>query len=105
MSIAPIAPVSFEGLASVASGQNAALNAPAVATPGAFANLLSDGIADVEGKIARADKVARAFVLDDSIPVHQVTFALEEARMSLELMMQVRARIIESYQQLMTTQL
>lgn len=72
---------------------------------GTFASLLTGGIADVEAKVGEADRIARAFVIDDSIPVHQVTFALEQARMSLEMMLQVRSRIVESYQQLMTMQL
>ena len=29
------------------------------------------------------------------MPVHQVTYALEQARLSMELMMQVRSQLIE----------
>jgi flagellar hook-basal body complex protein FliE len=34
-----------------------------------------------------------------------VTFALEQARLSLELMLQVRSRLVEGYQQIMGMQL
>jgi len=49
--------------------------------------------------------MVKAFALDDSIPVHQVTFALEEARLAVELAMQVRTRLLESYRELMNMQL
>jgi flagellar hook-basal body complex protein FliE len=35
------------------------------------------------------------------VPLHQVTYALEEARLSVELAMQVRTRLVESYRELM----
>jgi len=37
--------------------------------------------------------------------VHQVTLALEQARLSVELAMQVRQRLVESYRELMNMQL
>lgn len=72
---------------------------------GSFADLLINGVNAVEAKLSSADAAAKAFVFDDSVPVHQVTYALEEARLSLELMMQVRGRLVEAYQQLMGMQL
>ena len=84
--------------------------APPVLTPTpvqgpSFADFLTNGIDRVEAKVQQANDIANAFVLDDNIPVHQVTFALEEARVSLELAMQVRTRLTDAYQQLMGMQL
>ena len=45
------------------------------------------------------------FAIDDSVPLHQVTYALEQARMSFELMIQVRNRALEATQQLMNMQI
>jgi flagellar hook-basal body complex protein FliE len=70
-----------------------------------FSSLLASGLHTLEAKIARADGLVRRFALDDSVPVHQVTYALEEARMSVELAMQVRARLVEGYRDLMNMQL
>ena len=67
--------------------------------------MLIDGIEAVNRRVADADAMVRAFALDDNVPLHQVTFALEEARLSIELMMQVRARLVESYQRMMEMQL
>ena len=96
-SIAAIAPSQLLG---VQAGANAA--APAGAS---FSQILMNGIDTVNQRVANADAMVRAFALDDSIPVHQVTFALEQARLSLELMMQVRARLVEGYQRMMEMQL
>lgn len=72
---------------------------------GAFGDILTSGIKQVERKLATADDLVRRFALDDSVPVHQVTYALEEARLSVELAMQVRSRLVESYRELMNMQL
>lgn len=81
---------------------------PAIAPhPGAtsFASLLAQGLHSVETKVARADQLVKAFALDDSIPVHQVTYVLEEARLAVELAMQVRTKLLDGYRELMNMQL
>jgi flagellar hook-basal body complex protein FliE len=99
MSVMPVLPVDA---ASARALRPVALAAPAQTS---FAGMLTNGIADTEAKVTEADRLARAFVLDDSIPVHQVTYAIEQARQSMELMLQVRSRLMEGYQQLMNMQL
>ncbi|WEK46125.1 MAG: flagellar hook-basal body complex protein FliE [Candidatus Andeanibacterium colombiense] len=79
---------------------------PAAAPTGAtFQSILSAGLDAVNGKVANADQLVRQFALDDSVPVHQVTIALEEAKLSVELAMQVRTRLVETYRELMNMQL
>ncbi len=82
----------------------AQVNSP-VAPVSGFADILGTGLRSVEGKLASADALVRRFALDDEVPVHQVTFALEEARLSVELAMQVRARLVEAYRDVMGMQL
>jgi flagellar hook-basal body complex protein FliE len=74
-------------------------------TGGSFSQMLSEGIQGVNDKLVEADNLVRDFAVSDSIPVHQVTYALEQARLSFELMLQVRNRLLEGYQQLMNMQL
>lgn len=69
-----------------------------------FQQLLSAGLDATNAKIAEADRLVAAFAVDNDIPAHQVTFALEEARLSLEMMIQVRNRLVEGYQQIMNMQ-
>jgi flagellar hook-basal body complex protein FliE len=82
----------------------AEIGAPTTAHRISFEQLLHSGVETTNAKIAEADRLVAAFAVDDSIPAHQVTFALEEARLSLELMIQVRNKIIEGYQQMMNMQ-
>lgn len=70
-----------------------------------FGRLLFDGLQQVNQSVLHADHMARAFAVDDSVPLHQVTFALEQARLSVELMSQVRSRLVEGYQELFRMQL
>lgn len=77
----------------------------ATASAGGFAGLLSQAVQGIEAKVGKAEAMVRHFALDDSIPVHQVTYALEEARLSVELALQVRARLTEGYRDLMNMQL
>lgn len=100
--------MAIEAIAAIGS-QSELVNAPGIVSAPAgtssFSQMLLDGIGSVDRKIADADQLVRTFAVDDSIPLHQVTFALEEARMSLELMVQVRSRMVESYQRIMEMQL
>jgi flagellar hook-basal body complex protein FliE len=104
MSAAPIQPVFLANAAErlLSSHVVPTTQAPAGAS---FSQILLAGINLVDRKIAAADAQVRAFAIDDSIPVHQVMFALERARLSLEFMMQVRSRLVEGYQQIMNMQL
>ena len=77
----------------------------AAATDTSFGSILAAGMRQVEAKVGTANDLVRQFTLDDSIPLHQVTYALEEARLAVELAMQVRTRLVESYRELMNMQL
>ena len=70
-----------------------------------FGDILSAGMQGVEHKLATADDMVRKFTLDQNVPIHQVTYALEEARLSVELAMQVRGRLLDGYRELMNMQL
>ena len=105
MSIAPVQGISAPGVA--ASVEAIGTQPASSITPGggSFVQMLMDGVASVDQKVASADAMVRTFATDGSVPIHQVTYALEEARLSLELMMQIRTRLVESYQRIMEMQL
>lgn len=100
MTTAPISPVGLPLPSAVQRLEGASQTGSS-----SFSDLLLNGIENVNNKVSNADNLVRAFVLDDSVPVHQVTYALSQARLSLELMVQVRGRLVEAYQQLMNMQL
>lgn len=87
-------PEPVAGLASIGSGRSMP-----------FSQQLLGAVDQVNKKVIHADVMVQAFALDDSIPLHQVTYALEQARLSVELMMQMRARLMEGYQDIMRMQL
>lgn len=108
MELAAIAPLALDSAAAPAItrlGLDPATLPQAPAPTQSFAAVLSQGIEAVNGKMVQANDLVRQFALDDNVPVHRVTIALEEARLSLELAMQVRQRLVESYRELMNMQL
>ncbi|MGK6317910.1 flagellar hook-basal body complex protein FliE [Sphingomonas sp. DT-204] len=80
---------------------------PAAAAPAAtsFSDAMSAGIEEVESKLRTADDLVQRFTLDGSVPIHQVTYALEQARLSVELAMQIRGRLLDGYREIMNMQL
>lgn len=93
----------------IASGTLATLQPDAVgASPQSsglsFTRMMSEGVEQVNAQLLEADRLTRAFATGQDIPVHQVTFALEQARLSFELMNQVRTRLVESYQEILRMQ-
>lgn len=70
-----------------------------------FAQVLRSGLDALDTKLQTADGLVRRFALGEAVPVHQVTYALEEARLSMELAMQVRGRLLDGYRELMSMQL
>lgn len=100
-----IGPVAGSTAAARMSGPAIANALPQPAQGVDFATLLAHGIGAVDAKVAHADALVARFAVDDSVPVHQVTVALEEARLSVEFAMQVRARLVEGYKELMNLQL
>ena len=97
-------PIDAVGLAS-ADNLAAAPRSVASSAGGSFVSQLMRGVEQVNQKVVDADALVRAFALDDSVPLHQVTYALEQARLSVELMMQVRGRLLEGYQEMLRMQL
>jgi len=86
-------------------GAARAAAAPSAPTGVPFSQMLVNGVEQVDQKVVDADSLAAAFAVNDSIPLHRVTYALEQARLSLELMLQVRSRLVEAYQEVSRMQL
>ncbi len=104
MSIAAIQPIDI--VAPQLVGRLSAAHAPTgTSAATSFAEMLTHGIAATNAKVAEADRLVAQAAVDSSVPLHQVTYALEQARLSFELMIQLRNRLIETSQQLMNMQL
>lgn len=79
--------------------------APSPATSQGFSDMILNGLHDMEHKVNNATDLVRAFAVDDSVPVHEVTIALAQARSSVDLALQIRSRLVDGYRELMNMQL
>lgn len=70
-----------------------------------FGEMLTKGLEMVDSKMNVANNKVMEFAIDDTVPIHHVTIALEEARLAVELAMQVRSRLVEGYREIMNMQL
>ena len=97
----PIAPEQLDRLA-------AAVETPAAGTAtsgaGSFSSLLGQMVQDVQARNAAADQAMTGVLAGDGVPLHEAVIASEEASVSFQLMVEVRNRLLESYQELMRMQ-
>lgn len=70
-----------------------------------FGSMLSEAISGLDSKVAEADRMVARFAINENMPIHHVTVALEEARMAVELATRVRQGLVEGYRELMNMQL
>ncbi|MEI6107991.1 MAG: flagellar hook-basal body complex protein FliE [Opitutae bacterium] len=80
-----------------------AVSAGAPSTEG-FGKLLDGLVAVVDTKQAQAQMLTQKVLLGDSDQLHQSVIAMQEASVSFSLMVEVRNKLIESYQELMRLQ-
>lgn len=103
MSASPVTAVGAIGAETAALARTS----PVAARPTgeSFSQMLLGGVERVDRQLNAADAKVAAFAIDDSIPPHEVIFALQQARQSLELVLQVRAHLVEGFQEVMRMQL
>ena len=69
-----------------------------------FANMLKSLAQDVSVKSAQAGEAVQGVLAGEGVPLHQAVIAAEEASVSFQLMVEVRNKLLESYQELMRMQ-
>ncbi|ACQ52237.1 flagellar hook-basal body complex protein FliE [Clostridium botulinum] len=70
-----------------------------------FSEILKDKLDGVNAKQVKADNSTEAFIKGDEVDIHNVMLNAEEAKMSMELAVQVRNKLVEAYQELSRMQL
>jgi flagellar hook-basal body complex protein FliE len=78
-------------------------NTPAVSGDG-FGQMLDGLVSVVDGKQATAQAVTKQVLLGDSGQLHQSVIAMQEASVAFSLMVEVRNKLVDSYQELMRMQ-
>jgi flagellar hook-basal body complex protein FliE len=69
-----------------------------------FGRMLDGLVATVDAKQAQARALTQQVLLGDSDQLHQSVIAMQEAGVAFSLMVEVRNKLIESYQELMRMQ-
>lgn len=101
MSITPIAAIAASAAPAVATQTTAEGKADGAS----FAQWVTGQVLSTDQKIKHADLAMRDLAVGQTDNLHQVMMDIESARLSLDLVIQVRNRVIEAYQDTMRIQL
>jgi len=102
MSVDSIASVAnIAGVESLAALDPTQAAAAASAQSGGFSQMVSRGLDEVNTQLMSTQTDLQQLAVGDVQNLHQVMIHMEEARMSFQLLMQVRNRVLETYQDLM----
>jgi flagellar hook-basal body complex protein FliE len=72
--------------------------------PASFEGMVSNGLHHVSAQLEASQVDLQRLATGDVDNLHQVMLRLEESRISFQLMLQVRNRLLESYQDVMRMQ-
>ncbi|MEG0296316.1 MAG: flagellar hook-basal body complex protein FliE [Clostridium sp.] len=70
-----------------------------------FSDILKQNLDSINEKQVHADEMTKKFVMGEDVEVHEVMLAAEEAKMSLQLAVQMRNKVVEAVQELTRMQL
>jgi flagellar hook-basal body complex protein FliE len=86
-------------------GESVPLAAPRIGNGAdSFSSVLGKMVADVNAKQAEATQATEATLAGQNVPLHHTMIAMEEASVAFQLMVEVRNKLLESYQELMRMQ-
>ncbi len=97
--------MTVDAIAAVASGIGTAASDIAGANLPAFSERLLAEVGATSAKLQIAETKLLDFAAGTTDNLHHVMLALEDARLSFQLLMQVRNKVLESYQEVMRMQI
>lgn len=71
------------------------------AAPTSFSNVFEQMVSAVDAKQDQAQAVTRQVLMGENDQLHQSVIAMQEAGVAFQLMVEVRNKLVESYQELM----
>lgn len=78
---------------------------PATGTTPSFGELLSSQLEKVAQAQGKADAMTQQLVSGGNVELHEVLIATQEAKLMLEMTVQVRNKVVEAYKEMMTMQI
>lgn len=79
-------------------------SAPAQPNSDSFGNLFARMVEEVNSRQVNAAEAVQSLQSGGNVSLHQTVIAMEEANVSFQLMVEVRNRLLESYQEIMRMQ-
>jgi len=70
-----------------------------------FIGLLKSGATQLSAQTNQATELLSAYAVGDNIAPHDLVMAMEQAKMSLQLAVEVRNRLVDAYQELTRLQI
>lgn len=74
------------------------------ASSSSFAEVLAGAIRELNSSQLRAEEAVQKFLTGEIQDVHDVIIVLEEAKLTMQLAVEVRNKVIEAYQEMMRMQ-
>jgi flagellar hook-basal body complex protein FliE len=96
-------PISFLAPVTATGSGIAGLSSDAQTAPD-FASWLADSVSRVNSDLARADEGLQQLATGEAPDLHHVMIALEEARLGVQLLVQVRNHLLDAYQEVLRMQ-
>jgi flagellar hook-basal body complex protein FliE len=78
--------------------------APAQPAGDSFSTMLGRMVGEVNGKQINAAEAVNNLQTGGDVPLHQAVIAMEEANVSFQLMVEVRNKLLDAYQEIMKMQ-
>ncbi|MBB3804636.1 flagellar hook-basal body complex protein FliE [Xanthomonas arboricola] len=98
--------MAIEAIGAISPAPVEAIGAPAAATGGVnFGDVVARGISSADSAIQTADQQIRSMAAGQEVAPHDLMISLEDARMHLTLLAEVRNKLVEGYQELSRMQL
>lgn len=94
----------IEPIAAAAAAEAAAPLATAPAAAPGFGAWFADELKSVNATLAAADREVQQLAVGEVSNLHEVMIHLEEAKLSFQLLAQVRNRLLDAYQEVMRMQ-
>ncbi len=91
-------------LGSSSGAAGAASGIGSTQTGGSFSNLLGNFVGEVNDKQAAASDAITGLMSGQNVSLHQAMISMEEANVSFQMMVEVRNKLLDSYQELMRMQ-
>lgn len=73
--------------------------------PNNFFELLGQKLQDIDHSVKQSDGLVQAYIRGDDIPVHEIMISMSKAKTELQLALEIRNKVLDSYQEITRIQL